>query len=146
MRKTFLSLALVVVSFLGILDTSYLTYEKVTGQFPRCSVSFKCEKVLTSSWSHIGPIPLSVLGMVFYLVFFCVSSVHFLVPKEKLEHFLLLQSTIGVGVSLCMIGIMGFILQAWCLFCLFSATTSILLFMISSSVFIQGRKKYEPSI
>jgi dihydroorotate dehydrogenase len=138
--KTVISLFIVILSFLGIMDASYLTYEKVSGVIPPCTTGFKCSTVLTSKWSSVGPIPLSAFGLLFYSIIFTVAIINF-IEKEHVRiggvtfhtHDLLLGLTIfGAGFSLYLIVLMGLILQAWCLYCLISALICASLFFLSA--------------
>lgn len=147
--KTFLSLLLVIFTFLGILDASYITYEKLNGIIPPCSTYFKCGDVLNSSWASVGPIPLAFLGLLFYSLFFMMSLVYYFGKKEirlfdwriRLETFLALQGIFGAGFSLYLLFIMGVILKAWCLYCLLSAMICIILFVVSLTVYLLTKKE-----
>lgn len=59
------------VSFLGMIETGYLTYSKLTSTQPQfCYFSGSCSDVLDGPYSSVGPIPLSAfgfLGMYFML-------------------------------------------------------------------------------
>jgi uncharacterized membrane protein len=130
-----LLLTQVVLALVGLADASYLTWEKINGFTPSCTAVFKCDVVLNSSWAHLGPIPVSALGMVFYLSFLILIISRYLSSDDQkggkwdvyLHSLSSLWSIIGVVVSLILITVMAFILKAWCLFCLVSATSSILL-------------------
>ena len=147
--KTFLSLLLVIFTFLGILDAGYITYEKLNGIVPPCNPYFKCGDVLNSSWASVGPIPLSALGVLFYSLFFVMSVLYYFGKKEvqlfnfnmRIETFLALQGIFGAAFSLYLLFIMGVILKAWCLYCLLSAMICIILFMVSSTVYLVAKKE-----
>lgn len=147
--KTVLSLLLVIVSLLGILDAGYITYEKLSGFTPPCTIYFKCDQVLNSSWSSIGPVPLSAFGLLFYGVFFQMGLFFYFEKKGikifgyqlRTETLLALQGIFGVTFSLYLLFVMGVILKAWCLYCLLSAATCIILFVISSTIFWLSKKE-----
>jgi len=147
--KTFLSLLLVIFTFLGVLDASYITYEKLNGVIPPCTPYFKCGDVLNSSWASIGPIPLSAFGVLFYSLFFVMSLVFYFGKKEvrlftfrmRVETFLVLQGIFGAAFSLYLLFIMGVILKAWCLYCLLSAMICMILFVVSSTVYLLSKKE-----
>eukprot|EP00594_Rhizosolenia_setigera_P008817 CAMPEP_0178972360 /NCGR_PEP_ID=MMETSP0789-20121207/20956_1 /TAXON_ID=3005 /ORGANISM="Rhizosolenia setigera, Strain CCMP 1694" /LENGTH=320 /DNA_ID=CAMNT_0020659771 /DNA_START=56 /DNA_END=1015 /DNA_ORIENTATION=- len=51
------------VSFLGMIETGYLTYSKLTSTQPQfCYFSGSCSDVLDGPYSSVGPIPLSAFG------------------------------------------------------------------------------------
>lgn len=147
--KTLLSLLLIVFTFLGILDAGYITYEKLNGIIPPCSTYFKCGDVLNSSWASIGPVPLAFLGFLFYSLFFAMSLFLYFGKKEirllsfrmRIETFLALQGIFGAGFSLYLLFVMGVILKAWCLYCLLSALICIILFALSSTVYLLAKRE-----
>jgi len=138
--KTFLSLALIIVSILGIFDAGYISYEELSGGQVLCGAGFDCGKVLNSPWSHVGPLPLATLGLVYYVFILTLSCIHFLeldlsqlIPALKLKnhHLLLLFTSFGFLFSLYLVFLMGVIIKAWCFYCLMSALSSSLLFILS---------------
>lgn len=144
--KKFLSLVLVILSLIGIMDASYITYEKLSGQIPPCGAGFDCGGVLESPWAYIGPIPLSVFGLFYYVLVFSIASLHFLdVDIQMLitswtksvafsfpaHQLLLYLTTFGFFFSLYLLSLMAFVIQAWCLYCLISAAVCISLFVTS---------------
>lgn len=151
--KILISLLYIILSLIGITDSSYLTYEKIVGAEVACGTGFDCGEVLNSQWAAIGPIPLSFLGLLFYCTVFLFSILHFLDihttvgMKNILKKFhiknssnlyfikpidiIFILSLCGFIFSLYLVSIMAFIINAWCLFCLISAATSTLLFLIS---------------
>jgi len=152
--KTFLALLLVVCGILGIFDAGYLTYNEFSGQVPPCRPPFACDTVLKSVWSHIGPIPLSVFGLIFYATIFLLGVLAVLEVKKltigKREIYLpfitALLGIFGAGFSLYLVFIMGVILKAWCLYCLFSATNSVIICLLSTSFFWVSRSKQFESL
>lgn len=142
--KIFLSLLLVILSIVGIADASYLTYEEFAGVVPPCTAGFQCETVLTSPYAHIGPIPLSAVGIFYYIVVFVLSVLHFVeadftqisifkntfMRKSSPIDLLQLVTIGGLLFTVYLVFLMGVVIQAWCLYCLISAATSTLLFTI----------------
>ncbi len=147
--KTLLALLLAVFTLLGILDAGYITYEKFSGLVPPCHTLFKCGQVLNSSWASVGGIPLSVLGLLFYGVFFGLSlafyfghkKIQFFKLKIPTEKLLVAQGILGVCFSMYLVFIMGVVLHAWCLYCLLSALNCFILFIISSAIYFLTKKE-----
>ena len=50
------------LSLVGLADAIYLTIEHLTGQSLRCTIISGCSEVLSSSYSHIGSVPLAAIG------------------------------------------------------------------------------------
>src|SRR4051812_8879211 len=65
---TGLVLALVIVALLGFADAAYLTVEHYQNIIPPCSITGGCEKVLTSPYSTVLGIPVSLVGSIYYLL------------------------------------------------------------------------------
>ena len=157
--KTILALLLVILPLIGFADASYISYEKLSGKPVACGEGFDCGKVLNSEWASIGPVPLSILGMLFYAVVLTLAIAHFLEldPLRSKTHtqtiktltpwstFRLLTpfqllvplATFGALFSLYLVFLMGVIIQGWCLFCLISAATSLSIFLVTlASIYI----------
>ncbi len=148
--NVFMSLLLIVLSLIGIADASYLTYEKVAGVIPPCTPGFQCETVLSSPYAQIGPLPLSALGLGYYLTVFVLAVMHFLELDFKKSSFfktsksafirktspldLLQLITIGgLLFSFYLVFLMGVVIKAWCSYCLISAAVSTLLFITTQT-------------
>lgn len=167
-----LTLLTIVVAIIGLADASYITYEEYSGVIPVCGQGFDCGKVLSSSWAHIGPVPISVFGMLFYTTMIVLGVLHYLeIPFESTRkqlkrlsdwklaaissfskksatqlapHFnayvawlswqkiAFLLSIAGALFTVYLVVLMAFVIKAWCLYCLVSATSSFTLFIIHS--------------
>lgn len=150
----YLRLALPILAFLGLLDALYITYEELSGVIPPCLPGFSCASVLTSPWSHIGPIPLSVFGAGYYLTILVLGSLLFLEKKElrflgqRFPVFSLLRvlTAIGFVFSLYLVFIMGVVIKGWCLYCLLSALTSSLLFLCVNTLAVLRKFSNAPPL
>lgn len=141
----------VILALVGLMDASFLTWEKLSGHVPNCQAAFQCETVLNSSWASVGPVPVSLLGVAFYASFLVIIITRFLGKDEvilrskaiSLQTISELWAVNGFVVSLLLISIMAFVLKAWCQFCLISAGTSVMLavttFILHSLVFSNER-------
>ncbi len=141
--KLFLLLLHVALPVIGIADAGYITYEGMQGIVPPCKTGFDCGSVLTSQYAHIGPVPLSALGLLYYGTLFILGSLMILevdtsrwFPKKirKLTTAPQLYTTItvfGLLFSMYLVFLMGIVIKSWCLYCLVSAITSAALFAIS---------------
>ena len=142
-RYNFLYFTFLPVSFLGFLDASYLTVKHFVGTPLPCSVLHGCEEVTTSQYSVIGGIPVALLGAVYYLaIFILILSVLrrnmfsssgaenvALANEDKLLNLTVRLTVIGLLASLWFIYLQLFVIKAICLYCMFSAFTSITLFV-----------------
>lgn len=120
-----------VLSFLGFLDTTYLTLIHYTGIPVACSDGGTCERVLSSSYSTLFGIPLALFGMLYYaammllLIGFWDTHSHWMLQAA------LLLPIGGFIASLALIGIQAFLLRAFCLYCVLSAGITTALFLLS---------------
>lgn len=123
----FLFLALAIV---GFADSAYLTAEHLSGDLPSCSVIHGCGEVLTSKYATVGPVPVSALGVGYYVVLI-VLMVAFLDTGARLAiHGAAWLTAAGFLGTLYFVYIQAFVLRAFCQFCLLSALTSTGLFIL----------------
>lgn len=113
-----------ILGFLGFVVATYLTILHFKNVLPPCHLTSNCEKVLTSQFASIGPIPLALLGSLFYLavIFLCVLILTNY-KKVFLDAFYAV-STVGFAVSLILIFIQAYIIHAFCQYCLTSEAIS----------------------
>lgn len=130
----------IIIGLFGFLDATYLTIERFRNIIPACAIVSGCKQVLLSSYSSIGLVPLSVLGMIYYaiiiigaLFFFDLRKIHFL-------HLLAAFSLLGIIASAYFIFLQIFIIKALCIYCLGSALTSTLLFLNGWFVYNKTRQ------
>lgn len=125
-----LVIAFLIISFLGFADASYLTIEHFLGATPNCSLLEGCEVVTTSSYSEIFNIPIALGGSIYYISLFFLALAYLDTKKERLLKTAALLSPLGLCTSVYLVSIMAFVLNAWCIYCLGSAISSTLLFIL----------------
>lgn len=128
------------LSFAGFLDASYLTAKHYLHFDITCSFLNGCEQVLNSSYATILGVPVALLGALYYLAVF-VSLVAFLDRKKLI--FLkvaVVLPIVGFLFTLWFLFTQVFLLQAFCLYCLFSALLTTLLFVLSAYYFATHNK------
>ena len=124
-----LTLSYALLRFLGFLDASYLTIKHYTAGLVPCAIG-NCEQVLTSAYSTIGPVPVALLGALYYLTILLLSAATLARDEEKGLFVAARASIIGFAASLWFLFAQAFLLEAWCLYCLGSAVSSTLLFLL----------------
>jgi|SRR6516164_5794602 uncharacterized membrane protein len=129
------------LAFIGMVDALYLSIKRNAGPIP-CHVTHGCTDVLTSKYSAIGPVPLSWVGLAFYVTI--LSLVVFKV-FEDVNHplsfplpALFYLTGAGLVVSALLVGIQAFILKAFCEYCLLSAGLVLTMFLLAPN---PGRHK-----
>lgn len=117
------------LSFLGLIDASYLAAKYYSGTIPPCSLVKGCEAVTTSQYATIGGVSVALWGTIYYLVVLIVSIIIINTGNNSLKKFLARFSIIGLLASIWFISLQLFIIKALCLYCLVSAFSSIAIFI-----------------
>lgn len=125
-----LGIIFLVLALVGFLDASYLTLEHYRGTVPPCSIIRGCEKVTTSQFSQVLGIPVALLGACYYLLIIILAIAYLDTKKTRLLTLAGALTPIGLLASLWFVYIQWRVIGAWCLYCLGSATTSTLLFVL----------------
>jgi uncharacterized membrane protein len=108
-----------VVALLGLAIAAYLTIEhynaSTTLACPETG-AINCAKVTTSSWSHIGSMPVAVLGLLFFagMTLLCSPPAW---RHRSLDPIRVVGATVGVASALYLIWVELFRVDAICLWC-----------------------------
>lgn len=122
-----------ILAFIGMIDALFLSIKRNAGPIP-CHVTHGCTDVLTSKYSEFGGIPLSWLGLAFYVTVFSLAVFTvFENPKKDSGPLRTIFYLSGVGliISALLVGIQAFILKAFCEYCLLSAALVLSIFLLS---------------
>ena len=124
-----LPLLAAVISLVGLADAIYLTIHHYTGEKVPCSIVEGCEQVLTSSYAEIAGIPLAIFGAAAY---FAAFSLAILAAFGNLRAWMLfgVQVILMFVFTVWLVYLQWFVIEAFCQFCLLSAGTTFLLFVI----------------
>lgn len=120
-------------AIIGFLDSVYLTWIKLSNQEAVCSGVGGCEKVNTSAYSEIAGIPIALLGAgayVIILILFIVEN-RSRFWEENSPLYIFGVSLIGVLYSGYLTYIEIAIIHAICPYCVLSAITILIIFVIS---------------
>ncbi len=120
-----------ILAFVGFLDATFLTVEHYAGLSLPCITGAACDLVTKSQYSTIGPIPIALLGALYYLGFLLFALYLLQSQDERVARVGYLVSWSGFFVSLLLVGLQLFVLKAICVYCMASATTSTLLWATS---------------
>jgi len=146
---TIFSLPLIILSMFGIADAGYITFEEFAGITPQCQniPGFDCGAVLDSAWAHIGPFPVSMLGLLFYLTIFALAAAHLVLPSihKNATYLLSAAATAGFLFTLFLVYLQAFIIGAFCFYCMISAVTSTLIFIVVTSYWLITLRKNNTS-
>lgn len=129
-----LVVTVLLVALIGFADAAYLTVEHYKNVIPPCSIG-GCEVVLTSAYSTVFGLPVSLVGAVFYLLIAASAFAYLEGKHEKVFRLGLALTVLGFLTSVFFFIIQAFVLHAFCYYCLGSAGTSTLLFILAWYVF-----------
>ena len=98
------------------------------------TITFGCEKVLTSKYSTIGTVPVSLPGSIFYLAVMAFSIITLQTKRPFFIKILFSLAVIGVLVSIGFFLIQALIIKAFCQYCLASELISLMIFILSIKI------------
>lgn len=130
-----------ILGFLGFAVAAYLTLLHYKNALPPCSVTGNCEKVLTSQFATIGPVPLALLGSLFYLTVIVLCVLLLTNYKKIFLNAFYAVSAVGFAVSLILVLIQAYFIGAFCQYCLLSEAISGGLIILAFLRFRQDKKK-----
>jgi uncharacterized membrane protein len=128
------------LAFVGFADAAYLTATHYAGAPVFCGASGGCDAVLTSAFATLGPVPIALLGAVYY----GIASLLAWTPIEMWS-----RRTAGLlagltGAALVVSGglflLQALVIEAWCRYCLVSAAITTLLFLTALVVLREVRR------
>ena len=126
--------AILVVSFIGFLDASYLTASHYFNFSLPCSILNGCDLVTSSKYSEIFGIPVALLGVIYYVVIFFAVVAYLDTGNAWIIKFASYGTIIGFLASIWFVCVQIFILKALCLYCLISAAISTILFLLGMRI------------
>ena len=127
-------LSCVLISIIGLFDSIYLTWIKLTHNEASCIKGVgDCFSVNTSKWSEWNGIPIALIGAVgfFTILLILLLELRIEVIKSNAPLIIFGLTLVGVVYSAFLTYLEIFIIKALCPFCLLSATMMLVLFMIT---------------
>lgn len=136
------AVAFLLLAFIGFIDATFLVVEHSLGSPVPCSIIKGCEKVLTSQYARIGPIPTALLGSVYYLTIFLLALIS--ITRQEGRYLLIASrlTVIGLVASIGFVVLQLFVIKAICLYCMLSASASTALFILGLVV-MRKNKEWE---
>lgn len=134
------TLTLSLVAVIGFLDATYLTINHIVFGSTPCTLLEGCEIVTSSVYSTIFGVPVALFGAIFYLIVLLLSLWYL---DSRQSWALLVISYLSVPALLAavvFVGLQAFVLKAFCLYCLISALTSTIIFILGMSYLVLFRK------
>ena len=137
-----LVVAVLVVAIIGFADASYLAIEHYQGVVPPCSITGGCEKVLTSSYAEVLGIPVSLPGALFYLLVAAGAFAYLEGKHEKIFRYSQAFTIFGLLASAWFVFLQIFIIHSYCAYCMGSALTSTILFVLACVIFSKYKSQW----
>ena len=127
------------LGFIGLLDSAYLTWIKLSNTEAYCAGIGQCDVVNSSEYAEIFGFPIALLGLGAYVI---ILILHWMEDKENVIGENALSGILGltfVGVlySAYLTYIELFVLHAVCLYCVVSAVVILLMSAIAVRRFLQ---------
>jgi uncharacterized membrane protein len=122
--------AAVVFALIGLGDSVYLTVQHFTDEKVPCSIITGCEQVLTSEYAEISGIPTAAFGAIAYFLAFALALLAAF-GNRKLWFFYGLLAVVMFLFTMWLVYLQAFVIEAFCQFCLLSALTTTILFVIA---------------
>lgn len=138
----FATFAFICLGLIGFFDAAYLVIEHFRGVPITCSVFSGCEKVTTSRYATIGPVPVALLGLIYYMIIFLGIIAFINTGRREIIYALSWFTTIGFLASAWFIYLQLFVIKAICPYCVISAVTSTALFIIGVYIITINKKIY----
>ncbi len=138
-----LAIALLAVAPFGFADASYLTAEHILNRVPPCTIAHGCATVTTSPYSVFFGVPVALFGALYYLAVILGLVYYFQTKKHYILKYIAIFTTAGFVFSLWFVYLMLFVIHAICSWCMFSAFTSTLLFILGMWVLKTDRGQIE---
>ncbi len=124
-------IAFLVIAFAGFADAVYLTASHYIGGVPMCTIVEGCDEVAMSAWSTIGPVPVALLGSLFYALMLVTGVIWLDIRKTELFRYLPFITVPAFLFSMGLVYLMLFVIEALCIYCLISAATTTLIMLLS---------------
>jgi uncharacterized membrane protein len=112
-----------VVAVVGLADSVYLTVHHLTAEPVPCSIISGCETVLTSPYAEIAGVPLAAFGAIAYFVAFALALLTAFGNRMTWMLFGI-QVVVMAAFTAWLIYLQGYVIGAFCQFCLISAATT----------------------
>jgi uncharacterized membrane protein len=122
-----------VLACLGVLDATYLLVYKLTGNNGMCWGNGGCHDVNFSSYSEIGGIPVSVFGIVTFLVIagILLLEPRLIIAKENGPLAIFGIGLAGVAFTAYLTWLEVYVIHAICPFCVATAVIIALIFILA---------------
>ena len=122
---------LIILSIIGFLVSYYIFYSKKYGKPLYCPIGENCDDVVRSKYGKTFGIENTIPGMMYYVMIFLYAIIIMLnrnLFKQDIVYYSIVGASIAsVMFSLYLAYVQKFILKKWCIYCIVSTISSILI-------------------
>lgn len=118
-----------ILSVAGLADAVYLTVEHLSGRSVRCTVTNGCSEVLGSPYAVLAGYPLALFGAFAYFTAFSLATLAAF-GSERAGKLLAVLVAFMFAMTLWLLYLQAFVLEAYCQYCLLSAAITTLLAVV----------------
>jgi uncharacterized membrane protein len=120
-----------ILTLFGLGVSGYLTYTHLFGVPIYCGGASSCELVNSSRYAFLGPIPVSLLGLIGYLAILVLSFIPTNDDRQWPAQLIFGVALIGAMFQLYLTYIELFVLHAICYWCVASQILILLIFILA---------------
>ena len=126
----FMNILFLLVSMFGMIDAGYLTRQHYLGGTLVCPIFGGCDVVTNSVYSEILGFPVAGIGLAFYMTIFSLSALAYFTENKLFLKLASYLTICGLLASIALVSLMLFIIKALCFYCVLSAISSTVLFIL----------------
>lgn len=126
-----IALVILMLTVIGFADSAYLSANTLLSKPVPCPITGGCETVTNSPYSRVAGVPLAVIGATYYLALIILALWYIDSAKIKLLKVITAISGLGFLWTLYLTYLQGYVIGAWCIYCLVSAATTTLILFTS---------------
>ncbi|MBI5798426.1 MAG: vitamin K epoxide reductase family protein [Candidatus Yonathbacteria bacterium] len=127
--------AIIALALIGFTDSAFLLAKRVSGAPIPCFITSGCDTVSKSPYSVLFGIPLSLLGVIFYLSIGFLALLYMDTKNILVGKLITIATTLGFLSSAHFIYIQKFKIGTFCIYCILSAVVSTVLFGLGIMVY-----------
>jgi uncharacterized membrane protein len=129
----------IALALVGFTDSAFLLAKRVSGAPIPCFITSGCDTVSKSPYSVLFGIPLSALGVLFYLSIGFLALLYMDTKNLLVAKLIPIATTLGFLSSAYFIYIQKFKIGAFCIYCILSAVVSTLLFALGVMIWEKSK-------
>lgn len=135
-----LIITFLILAAFGFTDATYLTVKHFQGEAPTCTLLEGCGEVTGSRFAAIGPVPLALLGAIYYLILIGLTLASLDTGRGNIFRIAAFLTIGGFLAALVLVFLQLFVIHAICLYCMASALISTLLFILGLRYIIRTHR------